>query len=299
MRLLRTPPPTPRLPGRVEELMHSPLLRSLFVLFLVLSLATFSIAQSDRGAISGTITDPSGAVIPDATITATSQDTGETRTAKSEAEGNYRLPELKAGLWTLNVEAKGFKKAKTQAVRVKVQTNTPANVALEVGTEGQSVTVTADVPLIQTENAEQQSSVSERQVRELPLAVGSETAGRTPLSFIFLDSSVTAGARGTQGTNASNFRVNGGQGLGTEILIDGASTRRAQNGTFFSEVAPGPNAFQEFTLSTSNFSAEYGSTSGGVVNFTIKSGTNDYHGEAYDLMRSDKLNANSFFNNFN
>ena len=125
---------------------------------------------------------------------------------------------------------------------------------------------------------------------ELPLLVSSEFSGRTPLSFIFLDSNVTA-ATGS-GTNASNFRVNGGQGLGTEILVDGASTRRTQNGTFFSEVAPGPNAFQEFTLSTSTYSAEYGNSSGGIINFSLKSGGNEFHGEAYDFIRNENFNAN-------
>jgi len=108
---------------------------------------------------------------------------------------------------------------------------------------------------------------------------------------------VTAGASSGSGTNATNFRVAGGQGLGTEILIDGAATRRQQNGSFFSEVAPGPNAYQEFTISTSSYSAEFGQSSGGIVNFTLKSGGNDLHGEVYDLFRNNALNANSFLSN--
>jgi hypothetical protein len=110
---------------------------------------------------------------------------------------------------------------------------------------------------------------------------------------------VTQGAAtaGGSATDTTRFRVSGGQALGTEILIDGASTRRTQNGTFFSEVAPGPNAFQEFTVSTSSFSAEFGNSSGGVINFTQKSGGNDFHGELYDLIRNEKLNANTFSSN--
>ncbi|HYP52164.1 MAG TPA: hypothetical protein VEQ42_01410, partial [Pyrinomonadaceae bacterium] len=176
------------------------------------------------------------------------------------------------------------------------------DVALELGQITDVVTVTGEAaPVIQTESPVRQTNVTEREVRELPLLVSAESQGRTPLAFIFLDSNVTStgteGASDTRGTNASRFRVSGGQALGTEILIDGAATRRAQNGTFFSEVAPGPNAFQEFTISTSSFSAEFGNTSGGVVNFTIKSGGNDFHGEAYELHRNRALNANSFANN--
>ncbi|HJX89036.1 MAG TPA: TonB-dependent receptor, partial [Pyrinomonadaceae bacterium] len=125
--------------------------------------------------------------------------------------------------------------------------------------------------------------------------------GRSPLSFIFLDSSVATGggstgdqnaAAGRGGTLGFNFRINGGQGLGTEILIDGTPTRRAENGTFFTEVAPGPNAFQEFTVSTAQYSAEFGNSSGGVVNFTVKSGGNDFHGEVYEFYRTKGFDAN-------
>jgi hypothetical protein len=135
-------------------------------------------------------------------------------------------------------------------------------------------------------------------VRELPLQVNSESGGRTPLAFIFLDSNVGSTETGGS-TNASRFRVSGGQGSGTEILIDGASTRRTQNGTFFTEVAPGPNAYREFTLSTSSYSAEFGNSSGGIVNFTLKSGSNQFHGEGYDLLQNEVLNANSLYNKAN
>jgi len=173
------------------------------------------------------------------------------------------------------------------------------NFTLEIGAIGETVTVTSDsASVLQTDSPVRQSNVNERQVRELPLQVASEAGGRTPLAFIFLDSNVSAaGGANASGSNATNFRVSGGQGLGTEILIDGAATRRQQNGTFFSEVAPGPNAYQEFTLSTSTYSAEFGNSSGGLVNFALKSGGNQFHGEAYDLIRNEKLNANSFINN--
>src|SRR4029078_8198480 len=166
-------------------------------------------------------------------------------------------------------------------------------VRLEIGNVGEAVTISAEnTAVLQTESPVQQTNVSERLMRELPLHIGGRTAGRSPLSFIFLDSSVATGggsvgdqnqaARGT-GNSGCNFRINGGQGLGTEILVDGAGTRRAENGTFFTEVAPGPNPFQEFPVSTAQYSAEFGNSSGGVVNLTIKSGGNDFHGEVSDF----------------
>ncbi|HXM95714.1 MAG TPA: carboxypeptidase regulatory-like domain-containing protein [Candidatus Dormibacteraeota bacterium] len=258
-----------------------------------------SLGQSDRGSITGTVTDPSGGVVANASVSATNSRTGEVRETTTTGEGSYTFSELPAAPYGITVDVAGFKTA-TQNVILPVQETLRVDFHLVVGAKGESVTVTSEAPMLQAESPVQQTNVSEKQVRELPLQVSAEFGGRTPLSFIFLDSSVTSGSGTTgRGTDAANFRVNGGQGLGTSILIDGAGTQRAQNGTFFSEVAPGPDAFQEFTVSTSSYSAEFGSSSGGVVNFTIKSGGNGYHGEVYDLLRNTAFNANSFINNAN
>lgn len=264
------------------------------VLAAVLSCFSLASAQSDRGAITGTVTDPQGAVVANAKVTVTNLETGETRETRTTAEGSYILSELRAGPYRLSVEAPGFKTATIDRIQVAVQVTRRADVKLEVGQLGETVSVSAEASLLQTDSPAQQLNVTERQVRELPLLVAAESGGRTPLAFIFLDSSVTPGedAAGSTGTNATRFRVGGGQALGTDILIDGAGTRRAENGTYFSEVAPGPNAFQEFTITTNNYSAEYGKSSGGIVNFTIKTGSNDFHGEAYLFHRNEALNAN-------
>ncbi len=255
--------------------------------------------QSDRGTLTGTITDPTGAVVPNAKITATNLSNGEVREATSTDSGSYTLPELPSDSYNLNVEAQGFKTSTVDDIKINVQVTRRQDITLEVGVANETVVVSSDdTTVIQADSAVRQSSITERQVRELPLLVGSEAGGRSPLSFIFLDSNVSSAAGGG-GSNATNFRVSGGQGLGTEILIDGAATRRQQNGTFFSEVSPGPNAFQEFTLSTSTYSAEFGNSSGGIVNFSLKSGGNEFHGEVYNLVRNEVLNANSFTNNAN
>jgi hypothetical protein len=273
----------------------------LFALILAASIPAYG--QSDRGNITGTVTDPGGAVIVNAKVTATNLNTNEVRETTTSDEGSFTIPQLKADPYRVTVEAPGFKAATIEDVQVAVQVTRTVDVKLEIGAITDVVTVTNEAaPVIQTDSPVRQTNVTERQVRELPLQVSVESAGRTPLSFIFLDSNVSSSGRiGGQegGTSANRFRVSGGQALGTEILVDGGSTRRAQSGTFFTEVAPGPNAFQEFTLSTSTYSAEFGNSTGGIVNFTIKSGTNDYHGELYWLHRNDALNANTFFNNAN
>src|SRR5206468_9816218 len=257
-----------------------------------------ALGQSDRGAITGTVKDPKGGVVPDAKVTATNLESSEVRQAKTTGEGTYILPELKAAPYRLRVEATGFKTATIDKIQVGVQITRHADVTLELGAVGEIVTVASDAPVLQTDSPVQQLNVTERQVRELPLVVSAESGGRSPLAFIFLDSSVTSNGATSNGTNATNFRINGSQGLGQDILIDGAGTRRGENGTFFSEVAPGPNAFQEFTINSSNYSAEYGASAGGVVNFTIKSGTNKLHGEGYELFRNEALEANTYVHNF-
>ncbi|HUE82052.1 MAG TPA: TonB-dependent receptor [Pyrinomonadaceae bacterium] len=270
------------------------------VLAFVLACALPIFAQTDRGSITGRVTDPTGAVVVGAKVTATNLETQEARGATTSDEGNFTLPQLQAAVYRLTVEAPGFKTASIDDLRVAVQITRTVDVRLEIGEVGEIVTISSDAtPILQTEAPVQQLNVSERQVRELPLLVAAESGGRSPLSFIFLDSSIVSNDRtgtgatsGSTGTNATNFRINGGQGLGADILIDGAQTRRGENGTFFSEVAPGPNAFQEFTVSTSSYSAEFGNSSGGVVNFTIKTGSNDFHGEAYLFHINDALNAN-------
>jgi hypothetical protein len=248
--------------------------------------------QSDRGAITGTVTDLSGAIIPGAKVTITNLNNGEAREATTTREGYFTFPELTANPYRLTVEAKGFKIAVLDNIQVGVQTMRRADVQLQAGDISETVTVSADAPQIQTDSPVKQLNVAEREVRELPLLVAAEAGGRSPLAFIFLDSSITpTGSGGVSGTSTFNFRVNGGQGRGTDILIDGVTTRRGENGTFFSEVAPGPYAFQEFTVSTSQYSAENGNSSGGVVNFTIKTGTNDFHGEGYLFLRNEAFNA--------
>ncbi len=276
---------------------------------LMFGWATISVhGQSDRGSIRGTITDQNGAVVPGAKVTVTNVETNEVRETTTGDEGNYNVPEIKAAVYRIQVEAAGFKSATVDTVQVGVGVIRNGDVQLEIGV-GASVTVTAEPSVLNTESPVQQRNVTEREIRELPLLVSGESGGRSPLSFIFLDSSVvsaggdnassatsSSSSQSSGGVNATNFRVNGSQGLGQEILIDGATTRRGENGTFFSEVAPGPNVFQEFTLNTSNYSAEFGNSTGGVVSFKIKEGGNDFHGEGYFFHRNESLNANNTLN---
>ena len=265
---------------------------------LILSGTSLIFGQSDSGTIRGTVTDPGEAAIAGAKIVVTSLERGNTRDVTTNESGIFVIPELKAGLYQLTVEASGFKRTNIENIKVDVQGTQSLTVKLEIGeVTGNVVTVNAEAVSINSDTPVRQTNINERQVRELPLLTGGEADGRTPLSFIFLDSNVTSAS--TDGSNnTSKFRVSGGQASGTEILIDGAATRRTQNGTFFSETAPSPNAFKEFTISTNSFSAEFGNSSGGVISFSLQSGSNEFHGEGYDYLRNEKFNSAGIGDNF-
>jgi hypothetical protein len=267
-------------------------------LCLLIVCTVFGYGQSDRGTIRGTVTDPNGAIVPNVKVTLTGTETGETREQTTGSEGIYSFAELRPTTYSVTAEAAGFQRTTIEEFKVAVQVTHTLDIKLQVGAVTNEVTINAEAEALQADTPVRQTNVTERQVKELPLLTGNETSGRSPLSFIFLDSNVGAGQTNGQ-TNSSRFRVSGGQAGGTEILVDGASVRRTQNGTFFSEVGPSPNAFQEFTISTSTFSAEYGNSSGGIVNFNLKSGTNEFHGEVYEFLRNEVLNANTLVNNAN
>src|SRR5712671_4716900 len=166
--------------------------------------------QTDRGTITGTVTDSSGAVVPNAKVTAKDTNTGAERSTTTSSEGDYTIPELPAAPYQVTAAAQGFRKL-TQSLQLPVQVTRRADFKLTVGAATETTTViAADVSVLQTESAVSQTNVSERQVRQLPLQVTAEAKGRTPLAFIFLDSTITSstGDNGqTAGTNASNFRV--------------------------------------------------------------------------------------------
>lgn len=148
--------------------------------------------QTDRGSISGTISDQSGAVVPNAKVTVTGTETGEQRETTTNSDGNYSFPQLRAALYQISVEAAGFQKSTITDFKVAVQIAHTLNIKLEVGQVTNEVTVNAESEALQAHTPTRQTNVTEQQVKELPLIVGNGNAGRSPLSFIFLDSSIIA-----------------------------------------------------------------------------------------------------------
>ena len=272
---------------------------ALAVVALLLSGLSPFYGQSVRGGLTGIISDSSGAVVANATVVAANEGTGDITRTVSTSAGSYRFPELPLGRYTLRVSAPGFKIGTFTGVLVQIQQITALDVVLQTGGTSETVTVNADAPTIQTESSDIGGVVSARQIVELPLALGGVGALRSPEAFVFLVPGTTG--PGTANSNNGIFlsKIAGGQNYGNEVLIDGASQQRSENGSSFDEEAPSVEALQEFKITTALPQAEYGRTTGGIENFVTKSGTNGYHGTVYGIFRNEDLNANTWFNNGN
>jgi hypothetical protein len=254
-------------------------------------LAFGAFAQSDRGTITGTVSDPSGAMIPAAKITLTNVDTGAKWETVTTETGNYTLPSLPVSTYKLSVEASGFSRYEQTNIRVQVAVTTRIDIALQVGQSTQAIEVVAESSMLKTESAEQSTTVSGDKINSLPINFGiGAGAIRNPLSFTQL----TPGAS-ISGWNT--IKVNGAPSGTFRILFEGQESSSGLDARVSDEVQPSVETIAEFTLQTSNFAAEFGLVAGGLFNFTSKSGTNQFHGGAYTYFVNTVFNAGIPFTN--
>jgi Carboxypeptidase regulatory-like domain len=273
-----------------------------FCRYFILILLTFGLAvsasgQSDRGTIAGTILDSSGGAVQGANITATGTDTGAVYKTISNANGAYQIPNMQVGRYDINVSVAGFKASEQNGFVVQINTTSTLDITLQAGDVNETLTVTADVPTLQTESADIGTVVDKKQIMDLPLALGGQGVLRAPEAFVFLTPGTTGPGSNDSSNGVFEAKLGGGQNFGNEVILDGASTARADSGSAFDQTAPSVEALEEFKVTTSTATAEFGRTSGGVESFATRSGTNSYHGTAYDIFRNEALNANSWFNN--
>jgi hypothetical protein len=258
--------------------------RFLAGLFTVCALAAQLVAQSDRGTITGTVTDSSGALIPNVPIVLTNTQTGTKEDTVTTGTGNYTLPGLPVGTYSLFVSYPGFSKYEQTGIEVQVAVTARVDVVLKVGSAAESIEVSGGATLLKTESAELSTTVTGKQINELPINFGiGAGAVRNPLSFAQL----TPGAS-INGWN--NITINGTNG-GFKILFEGQESSSTLDPRVSDESQPSVEAVQEFTLQTTNFAAEFGSIGSGLFNFTSRSGTNDLHGSAYDYFQNTAFNA--------
>jgi hypothetical protein len=283
-------------------------LQTVICIALVAGTLSVAPAQSNRGSMAGSITDSSGALIPGAKISIRNTQTGVSSETVSSADGNYRFPELPVGAYDVNVTLNGFKTAQRTGVIVEVNSTSALDIQLVPGNLSETVSVVSDAPTLQTESSDVGTTVNSRQVLELPLLVNGVSGLRTPEAFVFLTpGTVGPGSATDNGQNRDNptannggafqSKITGSQNFSNEVLLDGASVFRSENGSSFDETAMSVESVQEFRVLTSTYPAEFGRTGGGVTSFVIKSGTNDLHGDFYDFFRNRWLDANRFFNN--
>jgi Carboxypeptidase regulatory-like domain len=258
--------------------------------------------QSDRGTITGSILDSTGAAVGGAAITIIGEDTGNKYQTVSTPEGVYHVGDIQIGRYDVTVTAPGFKVSQSKGVVVQINTVSALNITLEPGDVKEEVTVLADAPTLQTESSDIGTVVGNKQIEDLPLALNAtgQSFVRSPETFVFLTPG-TAGP-GTNSDHASagiyESKLSGGQNFGTEILLDGVSVVRSDSGAAFDQTAPTVEALTEFKVTTSTPSAQFGRTSGGIESFTTKSGSNHYHGSAFELFRNEALDAFSWNTDF-
>jgi hypothetical protein len=269
--------------------------RGLLCAALLLAFASGLTAQEFRATVKGQVLDSSQAVLPGATVTAQNQETGEVATAITNRDGNYNIPFLRPGLYTLTVEMPSFQKHTRKDMRLEVSQTAIINVQLAVGGVTESVTVSAESPLLETSNANRGTVIDSHRIAELPLQ------SRSPMALTVLVAGVNYNAqaiylRPFDNGALADWSMNGGQNRNNEFMLDGAPNNANQGGNNIAYVPPA-DAVQEFKVQTNSYDAQYGRTAGGVVNMSLKSGTNTFHGTGYEFYRRKWLDANSFLLN--
>ena len=263
-------------------------IRCLAVLAIALMIPALVAAQTESGKISGSVTDQSGAVLPGVTVNLKSVERATMRSTVTNAQGEYVFASLVPGNYEVTAELSGFSTQQTRT-NVPVGATVAVNVQMAVGAQTEVITVVGETAAaINTSTQDIATTVNQTQIRELP------TITRNPYDLVQLSGQAS---RDTESDRGTGYAINGARSASTNILLDGSSNNDDFTATVGQAVPL--DSVQEFSVLTSNFSAQYGRASGGVVNVATKSGTNQIRGTVYEFFRSDALAANSFDNNAN
>ena len=257
--------------------------------FLLIASAAFG--QADRGTITGTVSDPAGAVVPNAAIEARNQDTGAAYKAVTTGTGNYTLAQIPAGTYEVSVTLAGFKKFVRPGVVVHVAETARVDATLEVGAITETITVNEEAPLLKTESGELSHQIDYSQADALPIFTLNGGGGPGGLGNIRDPLSVVNLLPGATQASDSVLRINGMPSSSQTIYVEGQDATNGMWRQTNQAVQQGVDAVQEVSIQTSNFAAEYGQAGGGYFNYTMKSGTNLLHGSAYDYFQNEFLNS--------
>jgi hypothetical protein len=265
------------------------------VLSFAFLFAAASMAQEYRATMLGTVTDPVGAAVPSASVTVTNNETGVVSRARCNGEGGYQIPYLQPGVYTLEVAHPGFKTHRRGPIELRVNDRATIDARLEIGRAADQVTVTADASLVEDSTGSLGQVIGSKQITDLPLD------GHNPFSLMNLAAGVSYTgsllySRPFDNGAIADFSINGGQSGVNEYQIDGVSNN-ANTGRSNVAYVPPAESTQEFKVQTSLYDAQYGRSGGGVINLSIKPGTNRLHGAAYEYMRRTVFDANQFASN--
>src|SRR6266536_3275582 len=268
-------------------------MRSMTLIAMILFGAVVALGQTNKGGISGTVIDANGGAVPGATVSITNLGTNQVQTVTTSDTGSFTVQSLDPVTYSITVEAPGFKKALVETVKVNTATTATANVILEAGAVSESVLITAESALINTESGTATQTITARQIQDVPLNNRSVLDLAVTAPNVSGDAgSEDPSATGDQPVPGFNLNVNGGRSGSTAILADGVNNTGV--GIARAVVSFTPETVQEFTVQSSAYSAEYGNTGGGTINITTKSGTNDFNGVALWYHRNPKFNATPF-----
>jgi len=265
----------------------------LSLLLAAAMLPTLLRAQSYTASIRGVVTDASQAAIPEAKVTVTDANRNTSQSVRTDTSGRYIFTSLQPGQYNLSVEASGFSKYEQRAFELQVQQQASVDVQLTLGAVATSVDVQSAAPLLNTTSATLGQVIENKFILSLPLA------GRSPLALVQLTPGVTPSNLNPGGQSNTNFTANGTRNSTADVLLDGVSVANIEQNSGITnlEFQPSVDAVQEFKVQTNYFSAEFGNTAGGVINVITKSGGNKFHGEAYEFLRNNTLDANYYFAN--
>jgi hypothetical protein len=259
----------------------------MIILLLLIGIYIPVRAQQFTGTIRGTVLDSAGAVVAGAEVSVINKGTNETRTVVTDGNGGYVVPQLKPGLYRINVKKSGFKSATLDEVKIDVQQIREVDVTLAVGETTETVTVTSSgAAAIETTSSTVSQTIENKRIIDLPIN------GRNPFSLATMSPGVIPAP------GSSPF-ISGGRNATSEVTIDGVSNLNAENNVSILDFnyTPSLDAVQEFSVQTNAVSAEFGRLGGGVINLVTKSGTNQFHATAFEFLRNSVFDANNFFSN--
>ncbi|MDT8069190.1 MAG: TonB-dependent receptor [Terriglobia bacterium] len=259
-----------------------------FIIFAAIFVLQQAPAQQATGKIVGTVKDPVGAVVPGAEVIVTNVDTQVKNTAKTDVDGSYYVSNLPIGEYKLTVHQTGFQTTVTKPYQLEINQSLRIDVDLRVGASTETVEVTGNATMVEAYNSTIGASITERPIVNMPLN------GRNVLDLAKLEPGVVELNVKPDSSLAGSFTIAGGRSDAVTFLLDGG----LNNSLLTNEVVfnPNPDAIAEFRVLESNYSAEYGRNGGGIISVVTKSGTNGWHGSAFEFNRNDAFNANSFFN---